>query len=56
MTLRLTLAVVLAQAAFPVLPAHTAKSDRSPGAHLHSNDAGYQAMVDAADLSIFTRR
>jgi lysophospholipase L1-like esterase len=27
-----------------------------PGDHLHPNDAGYQAMADAVDLSIFTRR
>jgi lysophospholipase L1-like esterase len=26
-----------------------------PGDHLHPNDAGYQAMADAVDLSIFTR-
>jgi lysophospholipase L1-like esterase len=25
-----------------------------PGDHLHPNDAGYQAMADAIDLSIFT--
>jgi lysophospholipase L1-like esterase len=27
-----------------------------PGDHLHPNDAGYQAMADAIDLSIFTKR
>ena len=27
-----------------------------PGDHLHPNDAGYQAMADAVDLSIFTRK
>jgi lysophospholipase L1-like esterase len=27
-----------------------------PGDHLHPNDAGYQAMADAVDLGIFTRK
>jgi lysophospholipase L1-like esterase len=27
-----------------------------PGDHLHPNNAGYQAMADAVDLAIFTRR
>ena len=27
-----------------------------PGDHLHPNDAGYQAMADAVDLSIFTKK
>jgi lysophospholipase L1-like esterase len=27
-----------------------------PGDHLHPNDAGYQAMADAVDLTIFTRK
>jgi lysophospholipase L1-like esterase len=27
-----------------------------PGDHLHPNNAGYQAMADAVDLSIFTRK
>jgi lysophospholipase L1-like esterase len=27
-----------------------------PGDHLHPNDAGYQAMADAIDLSIFTKK
>jgi lysophospholipase L1-like esterase len=27
-----------------------------PGDHLHPNDAGYQAMADAVDFSIFTRK
>jgi lysophospholipase L1-like esterase len=27
-----------------------------PGDHLHPNDAGYQSMADAVDLSIFTRK
>ncbi|HEX3742574.1 MAG TPA: SGNH/GDSL hydrolase family protein [Bryobacteraceae bacterium] len=27
-----------------------------PGDHLHPNDAGYQAMADAVDLAIFTRK
>ena len=27
-----------------------------PGDHLHPNDAGYQAMANAVDLSIFTRK
>jgi lysophospholipase L1-like esterase len=32
------------------------RADFDPGDHLHPNDAGYQAMADAVDLSIFTRR
>lgn len=27
-----------------------------PGDHLHPNDAGYQAMADAIDLSVFTKK
>jgi lysophospholipase L1-like esterase len=30
------------------------RPDFDPGDHLHPNDAGYQAMADAIDLSIFT--
>jgi len=30
------------------------RPDLDPGDHLHPNDAGYQAMADAIDLSIFT--
>ncbi len=30
------------------------RADLDPGDHLHPNDAGYQAMADAVDLSIFT--
>jgi lysophospholipase L1-like esterase len=29
------------------------RADFDPGDHLHPNDAGYQAMADAVDLSIF---
>ena len=29
------------------------KPDFDPGDHLHPNDAGYKAMADAIDLSIF---
>jgi lysophospholipase L1-like esterase len=32
------------------------RSAFDPGDHLHPNDAGYQAMADAVDLSIFTRK
>jgi lysophospholipase L1-like esterase len=32
------------------------RSSFDPGDHLHPNDAGYQAMADAVDLSIFTRK
>jgi lysophospholipase L1-like esterase len=31
------------------------RASYDPGDHLHPNDAGYQAMADAVDLSIFTR-
>ncbi len=27
-----------------------------PGDHLHPNDAGYEAMANAVDLSIFTKK
>jgi lysophospholipase L1-like esterase len=39
-------------------PANPARfrTNFDPGDHLHPNDAGYQAMADAVDLSIFTRR
>jgi lysophospholipase L1-like esterase len=30
------------------------RADFDPGDHLHPNDAGYQAMADAIDLSIFS--
>jgi lysophospholipase L1-like esterase len=30
------------------------RAEFDPGDHLHPNDAGYQAMADAVDLSIFT--
>ncbi len=30
------------------------RADFDPGDHLHPNDAGYQAMADAVNLSIFT--
>jgi lysophospholipase L1-like esterase len=30
------------------------RAEFDPGDHLHPNDAGYQAMADAIDLSIFT--
>ena len=29
------------------------RADLDPGDHLHPNDAGYQAMADAVDLSLF---
>jgi len=29
------------------------KTEFDPGDHLHPNDAGYKAMADAVDLSIF---
>jgi len=29
--------------------------DYDSGDHLHPNDAGYQAMADAIDLSVFQR-
>ena len=32
------------------------RADFDPGDHLHPNDAGYKAMAEAIDLSIFTRR
>jgi lysophospholipase L1-like esterase len=32
------------------------KADFDPGDHLHPNDAGYKAMADAIDLSIFTAK
>jgi lysophospholipase L1-like esterase len=32
------------------------RTDMQSGDHLHPSDAGYQAMADAIDLSIFTRR
>jgi lysophospholipase L1-like esterase len=32
------------------------RADFDPGDHLHPNDAGYQAMADAFDLRIFTRK
>lgn len=32
------------------------RPDFDPGDHLHPNDAGYQAMADAVDLAIFTRK
>jgi lysophospholipase L1-like esterase len=30
------------------------RAEFDPGDHLHPNDAGYQTMADAVDLSIFT--
>ncbi len=39
----------------PNNPKHL-RPDFDPGDHLHPNDAGYQAMADAIDLGIFTRR
>jgi lysophospholipase L1-like esterase len=32
------------------------RAEFDPGDHLHPNDAGYQAMADAVDLSIFTNK
>jgi len=32
------------------------RAEFDPGDHLHPNDAGYQAMADAVDLTIFTRK
>jgi lysophospholipase L1-like esterase len=32
------------------------RADFDPGDHLHPNDAGYKAMADSIDLSIFTRK
>jgi len=32
------------------------RADFDPGDHLHPNDAGYQAMADAIDLAVFTKR
>jgi lysophospholipase L1-like esterase len=32
------------------------RADFDPGDHLHPNDAGYKAMAEAVDLSVFTRR
>ena len=29
------------------------KAEFDPGDHLHPNDAGYKAMADAIDLSLF---
>jgi lysophospholipase L1-like esterase len=39
----------------PANPKHI-RAAFDPGDHLHPNDAGYQAMADAVDLSIFTRK
>jgi len=32
------------------------RADFDPGDHLHPNNAGYQAMADAVDLAIFSRK
>jgi len=32
------------------------RAEFDPGDHLHPNDKGYQALADAVDLSIFTKR
>jgi lysophospholipase L1-like esterase len=32
------------------------RAEFDPGDHLHPNDAGYKAMAEAVDLSIFTKR
>jgi lysophospholipase L1-like esterase len=32
------------------------RAEFDPGDHLHPNDKGYQAMADAIDLGIFTRK
>ena len=32
------------------------RAEFDPGDHLHPNDAGYQAMAEAIDLSIFTKK
>jgi lysophospholipase L1-like esterase len=32
------------------------RAEFDPGDHLHPNDAGYQAMADAIDLAIFTKK
>ena len=32
------------------------RAEFDPGDHLHPNDAGYQAMAEAFDLGIFTRK
>ena len=32
------------------------RAEFDPGDHLHPNDAGYQAMADAIDLSVFTKK
>jgi lysophospholipase L1-like esterase len=32
------------------------RAEFDPGDHLHPNDAGYQAMADAVDLAIFTKK
>ncbi len=32
------------------------RAEFDPGDHLHPNDAGYQAMADAVDLTLFTKR
>jgi lysophospholipase L1-like esterase len=32
------------------------RAEFDPGDHLHPNDAGYQAMADAIDLAVFTRK
>jgi lysophospholipase L1-like esterase len=37
----------------PNNPKHL-RAEFDPGDHLHPNDAGYQAMADAIDLSIFS--
>jgi lysophospholipase L1-like esterase len=32
------------------------RAEFDPGDHLHPNDAGYQAMADAVDLAVFTKK
>jgi lysophospholipase L1-like esterase len=32
------------------------RAEFDPGDHLHPNNAGYQAMADAIDVSIFTAK
>jgi len=32
------------------------RADFDPGDHLHPNDAGYEAMANAIDLKIFTKK
>ncbi len=39
----------------PANPKHI-RPDFDPGDHLHPNDAGYEAMANAVDLAIFTRK